>query len=218
MKEDGRDHPFQPRLIFVLLQEDEFLNNRPLSPFRGETPKPVVFVLRRTRQRSSAGGGLNFRMDDECDFAASLIKRLAPTNDVEMSNPDAWDELFLDGTDWLLGRDSLPESAAKAVVNYKNDDSGILLDDYERKRAMKIASLKSRMAADSMNQNQAAFGVAPIVAYAKSQGLYVGVSLEGSRIFTRSDVNARAYKFATGRELTLCKRYTVWQSGNSSGS
>jgi lipid-binding SYLF domain-containing protein len=64
----------------------------------------------------------------------------------------------------------------------------------------------------------AAFGVAPIVAYAKSQGLYVGVSLEGSRIFTRSDVNARAYKFATGRELTLCKRYTVWQSGNSSGS
>ena len=93
-------------------------------------------------------------MDDECDFAASLIKRLAPTNDMEMSNPDAWDELFLDGTDWLLGRDSLPESAANAVVNYKNDDSGILLDDYERKRAMKIASLKSRMAADSMNQNQ----------------------------------------------------------------
>jgi hypothetical protein len=91
-------------------------------------------------------------MDDECDFAASLIKRLAPTNDMEMSNPDAWDELFLDGTDWLLGRDSLPESAANAVVNYKNDDS--LLDDYERKRAMKIASLKSRMAADSMNQNQ----------------------------------------------------------------
>jgi lipid-binding SYLF domain-containing protein len=48
----------------------------------------------------------------------------------------------------------------------------------------------------------AAFGVVPIVAYAKSQGLYVGVSLEGSRIFTRSDVNARADKFATGRELS----------------
>jgi hypothetical protein len=29
-------------------------------------------------------------MDDECDFVASLIKRLAPTNDMEMSNPDAW--------------------------------------------------------------------------------------------------------------------------------
>jgi lipid-binding SYLF domain-containing protein len=48
----------------------------------------------------------------------------------------------------------------------------------------------------------AAFGVVPIVAYAKSQGLYVGASFEGSRIFTRSDVNARAYKFATGRELS----------------
>jgi hypothetical protein len=93
-------------------------------------------------------------MDEECEFAASLIKRLAPTNDMEMSSPDAWDELLLDGTDWLLGRDSLPESAANAVVNYKNDDSGILLDDYERKRATKIASLRSRMAADSMNQNQ----------------------------------------------------------------
>jgi hypothetical protein len=63
-------------------------------------------------------------------------------------------KLFLDGTDWLLGRDSLPESAANAVVNYKNDDSGILLDDYELKRAMKISSLRIRMAADSMNQNQ----------------------------------------------------------------
>jgi hypothetical protein len=30
----------------------------------------------------------------------------------------------------------------------KNDDSGIPLDDYERKRAMNMASLKSRMAAD----------------------------------------------------------------------
>jgi hypothetical protein len=28
------------------------------------------------------------------------------------------------------------------------------LDDYQWKQAMKIASLKSRMAADSMNQNQ----------------------------------------------------------------
>lgn len=44
--------------------------------------------------------------------------------------------------------------------------------------------------------------VAPIVAYAKSQGLYFGVSLEGSRIFTRNDLNARAYKFTCGREVT----------------
>jgi len=51
-------------------------------------------------------------------------------------------------------------------------------------------------------KDQSVFGMAPTVAYAKSQGLYIGVSLEGSRIFTRSDVNARAYKFATGREVS----------------
>jgi lipid-binding SYLF domain-containing protein len=39
--------------------------------------------------------------------------------------------------------------------------------------------------------------VAPIVAYAKSEGLYIGVSLEGSRIFTREELNARAYKFSS---------------------
>jgi len=44
--------------------------------------------------------------------------------------------------------------------------------------------------------------VAPIVAYAKSQGLYFGVTLEGSRVFTRNDLNARAYKFTCGREVT----------------
>ena len=44
--------------------------------------------------------------------------------------------------------------------------------------------------------------IAPIVAYAKSQGLYVGVSLEGSRIFTRDDMNSRAYKFGSGRTVT----------------
>ena len=81
-------------------------------------------------------------MDDECDFAASLIKRLAPTNDMEIPNPDAWDELFLDGTDWLLGRDSSPDTntarmpeSAVGVDLHKNDDSGIPLDDYERQRA-----------------------------------------------------------------------------------
>ena len=45
-------------------------------------------------------------------------------------------------------------------------------------------------------------GIAPIVAYAKSQGLYIGVSLEGSRIFTRNDINCRTYKFSSGRNVT----------------
>ena len=44
--------------------------------------------------------------------------------------------------------------------------------------------------------------VTPIMAYAKSQGLYFGVSLEGSRVFTRNDMNSRAYKFTIGREVS----------------
>jgi Las17-binding protein actin regulator len=46
--------------------------------------------------------------------------------------------------------------------------------------------------------------IAPIVAYAKSQGLYVGVSLEGSRIFARDDINSRTYKFSAGRDVSAC--------------
>lgn len=45
-------------------------------------------------------------------------------------------------------------------------------------------------------------GIAPLVAYAKSQGLYVGLSLEGSRIHGRNDVNARSYQFGTRRKIT----------------
>ena len=44
--------------------------------------------------------------------------------------------------------------------------------------------------------------VSPIVAYAKSQGLYFGVSLEGSKIYAREDINQRAYKFATGQDIS----------------
>ena len=52
------------------------------------------------------------------------------------------------------------------------------------------------------NTGQSSVGIAPIVAYAKSQGLYVGVSLEGSRIFVRNDINSRTYKFTVGRDVT----------------
>ena len=43
--------------------------------------------------------------------------------------------------------------------------------------------------------------VAPIVAYARSQGIYFGVSLEGSKLFTRTDINERSYKFMTGSNV-----------------
>jgi lipid-binding SYLF domain-containing protein len=43
--------------------------------------------------------------------------------------------------------------------------------------------------------------IAPMVAYAKSQGLYVGVSVDGLKFFTRNDINSRTYKFSTICEM-----------------
>jgi lipid-binding SYLF domain-containing protein len=317
-------------------------------PFSTAAPKPVVFVFRRTRQRPNTLW--NFRLDDECDFSSSLIRRLAPTADMDMPSPDTWEELVHDGTDWLLGNGSIlpPKNGSIPRKSNGTATSGqdtIPMDDYEQNRAAKLAHLRSRMAAETSpsdraedveaatlrgmiqkavglafvraskvvlgvsvhggsgiviarlpdgtwsapsaigtwglglgvqfglevaeyifilqtpesldhfrrgtsftvggnigaavagmgreaygaasvghgcggveprfykedeyddddsdpKNRQSSFGIAPIVAYAKSQGLYIGVSLEGSRIFTRDDINARAYKFATGREVT----------------
>ena len=43
--------------------------------------------------------------------------------------------------------------------------------------------------------------IAPMVAYAKSQGLYFGVSVDGLKFFTRNDINSRTYKFAMLSEM-----------------
>lgn len=357
-------------------QQSDHNGNRPISPFRKDAPRPVVFVFRRTRQRKSLHhmGSLlpGFRLDDECDFASSLVKRLAPTADMEIPPPDTWEELVHDGTDWLLGNGSMLPPKFAAMNNYacsnnmpftstaKNDHNGhtastttttnnnndqhsIPLDPFEQERATKLANLRSKMAAEAMqvdrtddveaatirgmiqkavglafvraskvvlgvsvhggsgiviarlsdgtwsapsaigtwglglglqfglnnseyifilqtqesldhfrsggsftiggnigaavaglgreaygaavagggcgggsvlkddeyNDNDSnegkrggGIGIAPIVAYAKSQGLYIGVSLEGSRIFARNDINSRTYKFTCGRDVS----------------
>jgi lipid-binding SYLF domain-containing protein len=43
--------------------------------------------------------------------------------------------------------------------------------------------------------------IAPMVAYAKSQGLYFGMSVDGLKFFTRNDINSRAYKFSMLSEM-----------------
>lgn len=346
-------------------------NGGPNSPFSREMPRPVVFVFRRTRQRKALHhlGLPSFRLDDECDFATSLVKRLAPTADMEIPPPDTWEELVHDGTDWLLGTGSMlpPKGSALTATaatssqtqhhhqagillpssNNDNDDDdpSIPLDEFETMRARKLAQLRSRMAAEAMqvdrsedveavtirgmiqkavglafvraskvvlgvslhcgsgiviarlsdgtwsapsaigtwgaglgiqfglevaeyifilqtqealdhfkrggsftvggnmgvavagvgreaygaasvggacgststvnddeyndndsrvdrNQAPQSLAIAPIVAYAKSQGLYVGVSLEGSRIYARGDINCRTYKFTSGRDVS----------------
>lgn len=335
----------------------EATEDQEIDPYSGEMPRPVVFCFRRTRQRQSVHqfpGLPSFRMDDEIDFAALLVKRLAPTPDMEILPPDTWEELVHDGTDWLLGKYSLlppkgslpPKTDVQnAKIDCEDDDApSIPLDPFEMVRAQKLASLRSRMTAEAMQIDRSAdieavtirgmiqkatglafvraskivlgvsmhagsgivvarlsdgtwsapsaigtcgfglgiqfglevaeyifilqtqealqhfkkggsftiggnmgmavaglgreaygaaslgggcgsiqdvrddeyndndsyqeinqpstFAIAPIVAYAKSQGLYIGVSLEGSRIFARDDINRRTYKFTSGRDVS----------------
>lgn len=332
--------------------EDGIIDDlRPCSPFSGERPRPVVFCFRRTRQRHKTIYLGNFRLDDECDAACRLVQQLAPTNDMGTPDPDTWQELVHDGTDWLLGNGSiLPPKGYNGEAPWQpgaTDDDPILpLDEGERQRAEKLALLRSRMAAEAMlsaddrtedveattirgmiqkavglafvraskvvlgvsfhvgsgivlsrlsdgtwsapsaigvwglglglqfglevaeyvfilqseeamehfrrggsftvggnvgaavaglgreaygaasvsgvcgstsvvkddeyndtdsrqlNAGSNSSAVAPIVAYARSQGLYVGVSLEGSRIFSRDDMNSRTYKFGAGKDVS----------------
>ncbi|CAJ1955989.1 unnamed protein product [Cylindrotheca closterium] len=45
------------------------------------------------------------------------------------------------------------------------------------------------------NNNKLINGVTPMTAYAMSEGLYLGVSLDGNKLFTRHEVNERVYQF-----------------------
>lgn len=87
--------------------------NNSVSNINAGGKYPVVIVFRRTRKRHHATlGGMvpigvpSFRLDDECDRAAALIRRLAPTADTS-PDPDAWDEIVHDGTEWLLPNGSI---------------------------------------------------------------------------------------------------------------
>jgi lipid-binding SYLF domain-containing protein len=385
--------------------DDDFNDEKYASQ---QSPSAILFILRRTRQRqvlqetASCVVPTSFRLDDECDLACTLVRRLAPTADMETPIPDTWEELVHDGTDWLLGHQSmLPpktsttntnqmiENGTNRNVNNRDtlatqtnatnnrtsmmetsdhDQSSIPLDAFEQIRTKKLATLRSRITTETMlidrtddveaatvramiqkavglafvraskivlgvsihggsgivisrlpdgtwsapsaigtwgiglglqfglevaeyifilqtqeamdhfkrggsytvggnmgiaigglgreaygaaivgggcgtdttsmatNNNSSrtlhdeqynvenddsrddperhkkrdkyyptpsqSLGIAPIVAYAKSQGLYVGVSLEGSRIFTRDDINFRTYKFTSGNNVT----------------
>ena len=63
------------------------------------------------------------------------------------------------------------------------------------------ASSKTRDKLQRQQNNSKDGDVAPVTAYAKSQGLYFGVSVDGLKFFTRNDINSRTYKFAMLSEL-----------------
>lgn len=81
--------------------------------------------------------------------------------------------------------------AGDSATSYLHDDEATVDTGIESTSQKYNSSSKASSSAE----------IAPIVAYAKSQGLYFGVSLEGSRIFSRNDLNARAYKFTTGKAM-----------------
>ena len=139
--------------------------SRPSSPISGEALRPVVFVFRRTRQRKALNLGLpGFRLDDECDFATGLVQRLAPTADMETPPPDTWEELVHDGTDWLLGPQSATAGSSNAVAEASgkgnaaaaNDEDAptIPYDDFEQRRLIKLSQLRSKMAAEALQNDR----------------------------------------------------------------
>ena len=110
---------------------------------------------------------------------------------------------------------------ANPIQNIKEDEYNFEADeedDYEypmvRNRATCAGAGGCRPQADPMPTNCSSLsmnlngngGLAPIVAYAKSEGLYVGVSLEGSRIFARDEANAKAYKYSSYNHKSVTAR------------
>ena len=79
---------------------------------------------------------------------------------------------------------------AASTPTIPNDDEYIGDDDDEYNNNNNLTSVGAPL------------DVAPILAYAKSQGFYVGVSLEGSRMFTRPDLNAKCYQVGSSKPVT----------------
>ena len=78
--------------------------------------------------------------------------------------------------------------------------SGVLCGSHDQLTMIKDDEYHAEIS--HSNNAPSSVGIAPLVAYAKSQGLYVGVSLEGSRIHGRNEVNARTYQFDTRKAIT----------------
>jgi len=81
-----------------------------------------------------------------------------------------------------------------AIVQQDIDENASRYDDNR-------SASSTRDKLQSQKNNSKDGDVAPVTAYAKSQGLYFGVSVDGLKFFTRNDINSRTYKFAMLSEL-----------------
>jgi len=102
------------------------------------------------------------------------------------------DEQIDDDDDHLHNRDNQSEAGSTF------DDS-----TYQSNAStMQSTIAKQQRASAAKNNNKKKDNdIAPMVAYAKSQGLYFGVSVDGLKFFTRNDINARTYKFSMLSEM-----------------
>eukprot|EP00536_Pseudo-nitzschia_multiseries_P009988 jgi/Psemu1/242604/estExt_Genewise1.C_2920009 len=96
-----------------------------------------------------------------------------------------------------MGREAIGAASVSGALGTRNPNS----------RVRGCVGECTAMAANSASVlEEGAGGLAPVVAYAKSEGLYVGVSLEGSRIFSRPEANARAYKYSSYNHKAVTAR------------
>jgi lipid-binding SYLF domain-containing protein len=145
------------------------------SSLDDEALYPVVLVFRRTRKRIPGLSPINvptFRLDDECERAANLIRRLAPTVDTEFQ-PDAWDEIMdnakgyfkaMTDTSGDVSNKNIKDSRSLSKVPgyssltiapneaQKFEDEIIPLDPIEEKTVQLMESLKNKMKADLDNR------------------------------------------------------------------
>lgn len=129
---------------------------------------PIIMVLRRTRKRTGnkfSGGGPpmglpSFRLDEECDRAASLIRKLAPNSSDEEEEPSAWDELYHDTKELFFGsasgkkHDDMSKRKQSSHLRRMNSESfdehssvnlSIPQDTFESENNAKATRLKENM-------------------------------------------------------------------------
>jgi lipid-binding SYLF domain-containing protein len=144
--------------------------------------QPLLFVFRRTVQRSHAVA-LSFRLDDECDLACSLIRRLAPTADY-VNDP----MVMLNDSDSLLLESNFAGGAGHgSTVSISNLDDGV--DVFERQRMEKMGQLRAKMTAQAMevgrNDDVEAATIRSMIqkavglAFVRASKVVMGVSVHG---------------------------------------
>lgn len=117
-----------------------------------------------------------------------------------LQTPEAL-EHFLRGASFQMG-----VGIGAAIANYGREAvgaasvSGALCGsthilDFSKEDEYDVDHTDATATAAELNNNKLINGVTPMMAYATSEGLYVGVSLEGNKLFTRHDINGRVYQF-----------------------